>query len=79
MKGKAPKSPLTGSQAVRAKKRQPNCVSERREPLMRVTTMKRTMRKMEQAQASRTALKPRSARVLGPRLLRKARMSDGPV
>ena len=77
MNGNAPKSPLTGSHAVRVKKCQPNCASERRDPVMSVTRMKMTMRKIEQAHNSRTALKLWSASVLGPQLFRKILMGDG--
>src|SRR5579871_1088423 len=79
MKGRAPKSPETGSHAERVKNLQPNCAKLRCERRTRMVRMKRTMTKMLQAHNSMTAAKLLSARRPLPRLLRYSRMGESVV
>src|SRR5579871_3127765 len=76
MKGRAPKSPETGSHAERVKNLQPNCAKLRWERRTRIVRMKRTMTKMLQAHNSMTAAKLLSAKRPLPRLLRNSRMGE---
>ncbi len=77
MKGSAPKSPLTGSHAERAKKCHPNWCSVSRDRTTRMMRIKATIAKMEDAQKSIRPAKLRSAMLPLGRELRKARIAEG--
>src|SRR4051794_22745263 len=76
MKGSAPKSPETGSQAWRVKNLQPKADRLSCERAIRMKRIKRTMAKMLQAQTIIRVAKLASASLPLPRLLRKSRTGE---
>src|SRR5947209_14455729 len=76
MKGSAPKSPETGSQASRVKNFQPKAARLSCERAIRIKRIKRTMAKILQAQTIISVAKLTSASLPLPRLLRKSRIGE---